>query len=86
MGDGRRNVLTGSKVVLGRSRDCDIVLSDPNVSRRHAELRRDDGRWSIVDLGSTNGIKVNGRRVRDAVLREGDRLTVGVTDLTFELD
>jgi hypothetical protein len=86
VGDGRRNVLSGSKVVLGRSRECDIVVSDPNVSRRHAELRRDDGRWSIVDLGSTNGIKVNGRRVSDATLREGDRVTLGVTDLTFELD
>ena len=86
VGDGRRNVLSGSKVVLGRSRECDIVVSDPNVSRRHAELRRDDGRWTIVDLGSTNGIKVNGRRVSDAALREGDRVTLGVTDLTFELD
>ena len=86
VGDGRRNVLSGSKVVLGRSRECDIVVSDPNVSRRHAELRRDNGRWSIVDLGSTNGIKVNGRRVSDAPLRQGDRVTLGVTDLTFELD
>jgi hypothetical protein len=86
VGDGRRNVLSGSKVVLGRSRDCDIVVSDPNVSRRHAELRRGDGSWSIFDLGSTNGIKVNGRRVSDATLREGDRVTLGVTDLTFELD
>jgi hypothetical protein len=86
VGEGRRNVLSGSKVVLGRSRECDIVVSDPNVSRRHAELRRDDGSWSIFDLGSTNGIKVNGRRVSDATLREGDRVTLGVTDLTFELD
>jgi Protein of unknown function (DUF3662)/FHA domain len=86
VGDGRRNVLSGSKVVLGRSRECDIVVSDPNVSRRHAELRRGDGHWSVVDLGSTNGIKVNGRRVSDATLREGDRVTLGVTDLTFELD
>ena len=86
VGDGRRNVLSGSRVVLGRSRECDIVVSDPNVSRRHAELRRGDGNWSIVDLGSTNGIKVNGRRVADATLREGDTVTLGVTDLTFELD
>jgi pSer/pThr/pTyr-binding forkhead associated (FHA) protein len=62
------------------------VVSDPNVSRRHAELLREEGRWSIVDLGSTNGIKVNGRRVSDTPLREGDRVTLGVTDLTFELD
>ena len=86
VGGGRRNVLSGSRVVLGRSREADIVLQDPNVSRRHAELRRDDGGWQIVDLGSTNGIKVNGRRVDSQPLRQGDQITIGVTDLTFELD
>jgi FhaA, N-terminal domain/FHA domain len=86
VGGGRRNVLSGSRVVLGRSREADIVLQDPNVSRRHAELRREDGAWQIVDLGSTNGIKVNGRRVDSQPLREGDQITIGVTDLTFELD
>jgi hypothetical protein len=86
VGGGRRNVLSGSRVVLGRSREADIVLQDPNVSRRHAELRRDDGGWQIVDLGSTNGIKVNGRRVDHQPLSPGDEVTIGVTDLTFELD
>jgi hypothetical protein len=86
VGDGRRNVLSGSRVVLGRSREADIVLQDPNVSRRHAELRRDEGGWQVVDLGSTNGIKVNGRRVDNQPLRPGDQITIGVTDLTFELD
>jgi hypothetical protein len=86
VGDGRRNVLSGSRVVLGRSREADIVLQDPNVSRRHAELRRDEGGWQIVDLGSTNGIKVNGRRVNIQPLSPGDQITIGVTDLTFELD
>jgi hypothetical protein len=86
VGDGRRNVLSGSRVVLGRSREADIVLQDPNVSRRHAELRRDEGGWQIVDLGSTNGIKVNGRRVNNQPLSPGDQVTIGVTDLTFELD
>jgi len=86
VGEGRRNVLSGNRVVLGRSREADIVLQDPNVSRRHAELRRDDGGWQIVDLGSTNGIKVNGRRVDNQPLRPGDQVTIGVTDLTFELD
>jgi hypothetical protein len=84
--DGRRSMLSGSRVVVGRSRDCDVVVSDPNVSRRHAELRRGEEGWSVVDLGSTNGVKVNGRRVTDARLRSGDRITVGVTDLTFELE
>ena len=86
VGGGRRNVLSGSRVVLGRSREADIVLQDPNVSRRHAELRREDGGWQIVDLGSTNGIKVNGRRVDNQPLSAGDQITIGVTDLTFELD
>jgi hypothetical protein len=86
VGGGRRNVLSGNRVVLGRSREADIVLQDPNVSRRHAELRRDDGGWQVVDLGSTNGIKVNGRRVDHHSLRPGDQITIGVTDLTFELD
>ena len=86
VGGGRRNVLSGSRVVLGRSREADIVLQDPNVSRRHAELRRDEGGWQVVDLGSTNGIKVNGRRVDHQPLRPGDEITIGVTDLTFELD
>ena len=86
VGEGRRNVLSGSRVVLGRSREADIVLQDPNVSRRHAELRRDEGGWQIVDLGSTNGIKVNGRRVNNQPLSPGDQITIGVTDLTFELD
>jgi hypothetical protein len=86
VGEGRRNVLSGSRVVVGRSREADIVLADPNVSRRHAELRRDESGWNVVDLGSTNGIKVNGQRVNQAVLGPGDRITIGVTDLTFELD
>ena len=86
VGGGRRNVLSGSRVVVGRSREADIVLEDANVSRRHAELRREDGRWQIVDLGSTNGIKVNGRRVDRQPLSPGDQITIGVTDLTFELD
>ena len=86
VGEGRRNVLSGSRVVLGRSRECDIVVADANVSRRHVEMRREGERWSVVDLGSTNGIKVNGRRVDQAELNDGDQVTIGVTVMTFELD
>jgi hypothetical protein len=86
VGEGRRSVLSGNHILIGRSRECEVVLEDPNVSRRHAEMRRDNGRWVIADLGSTNGIKVNGRRVDRAALEPGDRITLGVTDLTFELD
>jgi hypothetical protein len=86
VGEGRRSVLSGERVLIGRSRECDVVLSDPNTSRRHAEVRRDGEGWTVVDLGSTNGIKVNGRRVDQAALQPGDRITLGLTELTFELD
>jgi predicted component of type VI protein secretion system len=86
VGDGRRSMLGGNRVVIGRSRDCDVVVTDPNVSRRHAELRLGEHGWSVVDLGSTNGVKVNGRRVDSTRLQSGDRITIGVTDLTFELE
>ena len=84
--EGRRNVLSGERVSVGRSRDCDVVVSDPNVSRRHIELRRGERGWAAVDLGSTNGMKVNGRRLSHAELEPGDRITIGITDLTFELE
>jgi|RhiMethySRZTD1v2_1073278.scaffolds.fasta_scaffold776636_2 hypothetical protein len=86
VGDGRRSVLSGRRVVVGRSRDCDVVVNDPNVSRRHLELRREEEGWMVADLGSTNGVRVNGRRVERTPLRSGDRITIGVTDLTFELE
>ena len=84
--EGRRNVLSGDRVMVGRSRECDVVVSDQNVSRRHIELRRGERGWAAVDLGSTNGMKVNGRRLSHAELEPGDRITIGITDLTFELE
>ena len=84
---GRRHVLSGSRVLLGRSRECDVVVYDPNVSRRHTELNADGDRVEhCVDLGSTNGMKVNRRRVGHARLRHGRSGYDRVTDLTFELD
>lgn len=85
-GAGKRVVLSGDAVTLGRSRECDAVVDDANISRRHAELRPHGDDWTIHDLGSTNGVKVNGRRVREATLSHGDRVTLGVTDLTYELE
>ncbi|HMT04379.1 MAG TPA: DUF3662 and FHA domain-containing protein [Solirubrobacterales bacterium] len=83
----RRYVLDGPRAVLGRSDQVECVLRDPNISRRHAELRQDQGgHWEIVDLGSTNGVKVNGRRVTDAPLREGDQVTVGTTTFRFGIE
>jgi hypothetical protein len=85
--DGRRYVLEGPRATLGRSRDADCVLRDPNVSRRHAELRRSpSGDWMIADLGSTNGVKVNGRRVGSTRLRPGDQVTLGATTFAFDVE
>jgi predicted component of type VI protein secretion system len=86
VGEGKRTILSGDRMVIGRSHDCDVVLDDPNVSRRHLELRRDRAGWTAVDLGSTNGMKVNGRRLGEAPLEPGDEITVGVSRLTFEVE
>lgn len=86
LGD-RRYVLDGPKAVIGRSKECECVVKDPNVSRRHAELQRGStGDWQIVDLGSTNGVKVNGRLVTTSRLSPGDDVTLGTTSFTFELE
>jgi pSer/pThr/pTyr-binding forkhead associated (FHA) protein len=82
--DGRRTVLSGSRMLIGRSKEADVVIDDPNVSRRHAELRHQDGAWIVADLGSTNGMKVNGRRVEHAVLKPGDEIMLGLVRLSFE--
>ena len=84
--DGETRKVDKRRVVLGRSRECDIRVEDPNVSRRHAELRQEGSSYWIVDLDSTNGIEVNGRRVQRAKLDEGDVFTVGSTDVTFSTE
>jgi FHA domain-containing protein len=84
--DGERHAIDKQRVVIGRSRECDIQIADPNVSRRHAEVRREGAAFWLVDLGSTNGIDVNGRRQHRAKLSDGDRLTVGTTELVFRLE
>src|SRR5918999_3067311 len=76
VGHDKRTVVSGDPFVIGRSRECDLVLDDPNVSRRHAELRREDGGWAVHDLGSTNGIKLNGHRSRGGRLSPGDEITL----------
>jgi hypothetical protein len=81
---GKPYELSRDVVVLGRSRECDITLDDANVSRRHAEVRRENGNWFVVDLGSTNGIEVNGKRTDRAKLEHDDRILLGRTEVTFE--
>lgn len=85
--DDRRYVLDGPRATIGRSKNADCVLADPNVSRRHAELRRSQtGDWTIADLGSTNGVKVNGRRVSSTRLSPGDQVTLGTTTFVFDIE
>jgi hypothetical protein len=81
--DGQTKRVDKRRILLGRSRECDIQVEDPNVSRRHAELRQEGASYWIVDLESTNGIEVNGRRVKRAKLDSGDSFTVGSTDIVF---
>lgn len=78
--------LDGRVMIIGRESRNDIVIPDINVSRQHAEIRREaNGAWVISDLGSTNGTFVNGRQVKSAPLQDADRLTLGTTSVEFQL-
>jgi FHA domain-containing protein len=85
--DGKRIVVGSTGATLGRSRQCDVVLDDANVSRQHAEIRPRGGSWVLNDLGSTNGSILNGRRIDHAeVLKPGDEIKLGTAVLAFELE
>lgn len=71
-------------LVIGRRETCDIPLKFHNISSRHAELTFQDGYWHIRDLGSTNGIRVNGARVMQKPLRPGDQITIGKRPFVIE--
>ena len=76
--------ITKAQIVMGRALSSDIAIEDLNVSRTHAEIRREGaGAWSVADLGSTNGTLVNGRHIASTMLQEGDRITVGTTTFLF---
>jgi Protein of unknown function (DUF3662)/FHA domain len=81
--NGTQHRLEKPAVVIGRSKDCDIRVADPNVSRRHAEIRQEGSTFWIVDLDSTNGVAVNGRALKRAKLDDEDRITLGSTELVF---
>jgi hypothetical protein len=81
--DGKTRTITAPRAVLGRSRDCDVRVSDVNASRRHAEIRHEDEAWWLVDLGSTNGTLVNGKRAKREQLSNGDTITLGSTEVVF---
>jgi len=82
--DGRRVGIADEIITIGRLPECAIALDDPNVSRRHAQVRREGPYVVVVDLGSTNGTKVNGSTVREQRLAAGDSITIGMTTLRFE--
>jgi hypothetical protein len=81
--NGLKHELAGPRVVLGRSKEADIQVPDPNVSRRHAEVRQDGTAYTLVDLDSTNGIEVGGRRLKRLKLENGTRFTIGSTEMVF---
>jgi hypothetical protein len=84
--EGKRMVVGDQGATVGRSRQCEIVVEDPNVSRRHGELRPRGGSWVFSDLGSTNGSRVNGRPVEGpTVVKPGDEIELGTAVVRFEL-
>ena len=81
--DGARHQLTKRRTVIGRSKDCDIKLEDPNVSCRHAEVQQEGATYFVVDLDSTNGLETKGKRVKRLKLEDGTTFTVGSTEIAF---
>ena len=82
--NNRTYSLASARLLMGRESKNDIVVHDINASRTHAELRFEpQGVWTITDLGSTNGTLVNGAEIATHPLREGDRITIGMTNYVF---
>ena len=78
--------LSRGVTVVGRGAEADLRLPDTGVSRAHAEVHLEGDRVRVVDLASTNGTLVNGRRVAEAELSDGDRLDIGATALIYRAD
>ena len=80
-GRQRTVALDGRTMRIGRAAECEIALDDPQVSRQHARLQSRNGVLLLADVGSTNGTRVNGQRIREVALGVGDRIEVGGTEL-----
>ena len=80
--NGNRHQISRASLVLGRSTEADVRIDDPGVSRRHCEIRAGDPA-SVQDLGSTNGIVVDGQHTTRATLRDGSRIVVGSTTIIY---
>lgn len=76
-GKGKRYVLDASELIVGRGEKCNLQLDSEEVSRQHARLVRTDGEYTVEDLGSRNGVVLNGLKVHAAVLRDGDQVQLG---------
>jgi hypothetical protein len=83
-GEEQAYYLTHSVTVIGRAADADLQLNDPGISRRHAEIRLEGGECVLVDLGSTNGVRVDSVPVVRHELQNGDRIEIGSTTLLFK--
>jgi len=82
--EGKRHEVGKRRVVIGRSKEADVQVTDPNVSRRHAEVRQEGATYWLLDLDSTNGVEVKGKRVKRLKLEDGTRFTIGSTEIAFE--
>ena len=83
-GEGRRTVRLGTVATIGRLPECEVSIADPGASRRHAQIREQSGVYTLTDLGSTNGTRLNGQTVQSRELADGDRITIGTTVLEFQ--
>lgn len=83
--DGRRHSISRARTVIGRGSDADITIADAGSSRKHVEILWDGERAMMRDLGSTNGTKVNGQKLREAALPNDTTITIGRTDLVFRI-
>ncbi len=81
--NGQQLVLGEYLLTLGRLPECTVSFDDPNISRVHAEIRPDGNGFTLIDSGSTNGTSVNGVRVSTHRLLDGDRITLGATEIEF---